>query len=691
MSYAAAPLWGQMRNPLRSASGRYFDSDNNTPETPSQEPSGGFDPSQTPDFGSPAQNPDNPKPGAKGPKNKRKMFTIIGIAAALLIALVVVIIVIVMQPKTYYLDDYFTVTVSGTDGYGTATVNWDREALKEVNEYLGKKGAKKMSSQLGQYGNMLGQYGDALEDMYASSFSLTSYVSVRLEPSTNLKNGGKVKVVMDIPEDFEKEFDVRFKLHDEEIEVSGLQKVAVFDPLEGLAASFSGYSGHGSYQFNLPSEAVKTPFGTASYSIDYRGNLLVSLQNRNSYYTLTYTVSAPDDLKNGDLITVTLASDSSPSAETLASEFGIVVSDASKAFTVAGLGELVTGDPAGFVSLTYEGYSGYATATLAAAQESVTLGDHTLKLSTGDGWGNRHYLNIEIFDGNGGDGYSFSYEAQFGDGLRNDDILTFSTEEYDLERIQARYGLVFPLEFTCTVSGLETGTAADPFTAVSMAFNGFDGFGTAEATVSDETIAAGDYTLKPAIDGNELTVIVADATGENIFTVTYRLNKSNNLANDDEIAFVYRSSFGVRDLREILELYTLEFPEEKTFTVSSLAAVTEVDVRDQLSFTFEGENGSIEMTVALKQDSITVGDYTIHLEVELKSGGWRGPYWVERFKIVDAEGTEIASGAYETDYSKNLSEGGTITVRENLNESQIASLTGLLFSTENKQIIVSTR
>lgn len=695
MSHAAtAPLLGQPRDLARSAAIRFFNLYDDDDDNSSTNFTGDSDSDQKPAPKPPKQkkekDPNKPNPIAAFFKNKRNLYITIGAAAVLLIALIVII-VVAMQPKTFYLDDYFTVNMEGTDGYGTATVEWDRDALREVNEYLGKKSSKKMSNELGQYGDLLGQLGDALGDLYESSFSLTSYVSVTLDPSTDLKNGDKVTVTMNIPADFEDTYGVRFKLHHEEIEVSGLGAVSAYDPLEKVSVEFAGYTGYGDYAFKLPEESVTTSFGTAYYYTNYSGNLQVSLENKSGRsYTLTYTVSVPDDLKNGDLITVTLSEDSSSSAETLASMFGITVSDKSATFTVSGLSELTTVSPSDFVSLTCEGYSGYGTASLSVTQTSVKQGNHTLQLSTKEGWGNRYYLEIEIIDGNGGDNYSFTYESNFGKALKNDDVLTFSTDEYRIDRIRAHYGLVFPTEFTCTVSGLEVGTTADPFTAVSMTYTGYDGFGTAESALTAETVAAGDFVLKPTLTDNDLVIVVADATGENIFTVTYRLNKYRNLANGDEISFVYRSSFGIANLREALELYKLNFPEEKTFTVSSLAAVTQTDVRDQLSFTFEGENGSIEMTVGLKQDSITVGDYTIHLEVKQESG-WFSKYWVETFTIIDAEGNMVASGRYTTSRMNNLSEGDTVTISEDMNESQIASLTGLLFSTENKQVIVSTK
>lgn len=703
MSHAAtAPFLGAARDPMRSAAIRFFNLYDDDDDTPSSDLSGDSDSGKKPEPKPPKQpkpkkekDPNKPNPLATFFKNKRNLYITIGAAAAVLIAIIVTV-VLLMQPKTFYLDDYFTVTAEGTDGYGSATVEWDREALTEVNEYFGKKSSKKVSDQLGQYGGLLGDFGDALGDalggLYGSTFSLPNYVSIVLEPSSDLKNGDVVAISAKFPEDFEKTYGVRLKLRNETFTVSGLKSVSAYNPIEGITVDYTGYNGYGGYAFNLPEGSVATSFGTANYYVNYYGELQVTLEGETGRsYTLTYAVSVPDELENGDLITVTLVEDSSPSAETLAAAFGITVPDQSTTYTVSGLGDLVTGNPSDYMTMTYDGYSGYGTATLSASQTSAKLGDHTLQISTEDGWGSWHYLYIEIQSGNSDDSYRFTYEAKFSDGLSNDDVLTFSTGESDVERIRARFGLIFPTEFTCTVSGLDVGTAADPFTSISMTYTGYNGFGTAEAALPAETVTpAGSYVLKPTLNGNELVVVVADAAGENIFTVTYRLNKTSGLANGDEISFVYRSSFGAKNLREILETYSLNFPEEKTFIVSSLAAVTEVDVRDQLSFDFEGENGSITMTVSLKQTSITVGGYTINLDVKLESG-WFSTYWVETFTIVDAEGNAIASGRYETSNMNNLSEGGTVTIREDMNESQIATLTGLLFSTESKQVIVSTR
>lgn len=634
-----------------------------------------------------ASDPGAPLPVAKKRKGKRGLVLAIVLLLALA-AIVGTVMFLIKRPKTFYLDDFFTVTVSGTDGYGTATLRWDRYALREINEYLSKTGAKKSAADDDeQKGNAFGRSasnGDVV---------LTDYVIVRLETDKGLKNGEQVKFVMDIPKNFEKTHNVRFKLRNEGVEISDLKEIVDYDPLRELSVRVSGYSGYGNYVLETPEGAVGTSFGSAYYYTDSAGSLQVTLEGKNgSRYALSYVISAPDALKNDDLITVTLSGEGSPSAEELASQFGVALPDAPTTFTVSGLGEVTECDPATFLTVSYEGRSGYGTASIAPVQETLQLGERTAKITTDAGVDHSCSLRIHFLAGSGYTEYTVVYTARSGNTLQNGDVITFSaTAGFDPERLLVSYGLILPSEFTCTVSGLGNAVVADPFTAVNLSFSGYDGYASAEVNLTAASVAAGDYTLYPTFAGDVLTVEVKNASGESIFFVSYRLNKSSGLANGNVVAFDYAGCINVRDLREVMDLYALAFPAEKSYTVTSLEAPDGIDPRDQLIFRFEGEDGNIRMSLRLEQDRIVVGEYIILLEVAYRPNDYRGDYWEETFTVIDREGNEVASGRYDTDEIYGLSEGETIYLGAWLDSAEIYERTGLYFSAEPLPVVVTTR
>lgn len=377
----------------------------------------------------------------------------------------------------------------------------------------------------------------------------------------------------------------------------------------------------------------------------------------------------------------------------LASALGVTLTAPSENYTADGLTPLVSCDPAELVALTGEGYSGHATASLKVKKESVKQGGQTLLLSTDEGWSSLS-LRIKIQSGDE-TVHTLSYTAKVeNDGeLKNGDKLVFTADDYDIEAARSRGGLALPKSFSCEISGLKTATAADPLSALTVSYTGYEEYGKAVPALSSPTVKAGDYTMKLTLNedySHSLTVIVADKTDKNLFSLTYCLDKSSSLKNGDEIRYYHRSSSGIRNLEAALEDYGLDIPEEKTFKVSSLKATTAVDLREYLSYSFSGENGSISVSASLTKSSLTAGGYTITMEIAQEQEWWND-YLREKFTVTDAAGTVVATGCYQIGRITGYSEGDAMYVEDRFDQREIVEATGLLFSTERKQVIVSTR
>ena len=633
-------------------------------------------------------------PAAKKPspldeffKNKRNIFICLGAAAFLFLAFIIIIIIAV-QPKTIRIDDYFTVTVEGSDGFGRARVEWDEEKLAEISREVAKRGRKKEKEKLT---DALGGLGGALSELHESTFRLRYFVNVKLDPSSGLKNGDEITVTAEASEEFEKTYDVKIKLREDKIKVKDLPGITEFDPLKNITLRYEGFEGYGNVLFDLPSDAQNESFGTVSYRAG-NNQVQVTLQSADgTRRTVTYSFKIPENLKNGDKITVSL--EGANTNEELASALGVTLTAPSEVYTADGLTPLVSCDPSELVTLTGEGYSGHATASLKVKKESVKQGDQTLLLSADEGWSTL-YLRIGIQSG-GETVHSLSYTAKVeNDGeLKNGDKLVFTADDYDIEAARSRGGIELPKSFSCELSGLKTATAADPLSALTVSYTGYEEYGKAVPALSAATVKAGDYTMKLTLNedySHSLTVIVADKTDKNLFSLTYSLDKSSSLKNGDELRYYHRSSSGIRNLDAALENYGLEFPEEKTFKVSSLKATTAVDLREYLSYSFSGENGSIGVTASLTKSSLTAGGYTITMEIAQEREWWND-YLREKFTVTDAAGTVVATGCYQIGKITGYSEGDVMYVEERFDQREIVEATGLLFSTESKQVIVSTR
>ena len=107
-----------------------------------------------------------------------------------------------------------------------------------------------------------------------------------------------------------------------------------------------------------------------------------------------------------------------------------------------------------------------------------------------------------------------------------------------------------------------------------------------------------------------------------------------------------------------------------------------------LTYAFSGENGKIVLDFGLKQAEMTAGGCTIALKVE-SGESWGSHETTLTFTVTAEDGTEYTGKYYAA--SGSLSEGDTVSVYQNINVSKIAEATGLVFSNESVQVIVSTK
>ena len=466
-----------------------------------------------------------------------------------------------------------------------------------------------------------------------------------------------------------------------------------FNPFEGVSVVFDGYTGFGKATVNVPSSPVmigdsRLAAEFTSAADGYRIKIYDSTGENPSTYHLRCTFDRVLSLSNGDVITCTVQD-----ADRLVSVMGVSLSAAEKKVTVGGLRDMLSYDPSNEVSAVFSGFSGYGEAEIKLPGDK-TLGSYIIKTEA-DVSASRLRLYTILCDANGNELRRLRYDADKTKYFANSDTVTFSLNTSG-NTLEADYGITLAETFTVTVSGLEE--PVDPKFAdrLSVAFEGFEGYGKIGSLtlIGEDVYTVGKYTFKltPTLDPVSLfgkcllSVVVADESG-NLFTVEYRAGSFSNLgANGEDVKFTCRTGSSGRE--KIARQYGIALPESLDYTVSGLKATTAVDPREMLTYAFSGANGKIVLDFGLKQAEMTAGGCTIALKVE-SDESWGSHKTTLTFTVTAEDGTEYTGKYYAN--SGSLSEGDTVSVYQNISVSKIAEATGLVFSNESVQVIVSTK
>ncbi len=230
----------------------------------------------------------------------KKVYAIVG---GVIAALIVILVVYMNVSSTINLDKYVTVSYSGYDGYGKATVSIDWDAIEK--KYGSKvKLTKAASNEMGEY-----------QELFNKPVEILRYAidNPELSKSDNLSNGDKITYKWDIDEDMIKEgLKCKLKYSDTTVKVSGLEKVDTFDAFDDLSVEFTGVG----------------PDGRVEYTYD--GDILDT-----SYFYCDEQTG----LSNGDKVTIYLYNDD---PEYYAENFGKIPAETEKEYKVEGLGKYAT-------------------------------------------------------------------------------------------------------------------------------------------------------------------------------------------------------------------------------------------------------------------------------------------------------------------------------------------------------------
>lgn len=217
--------------------------------------------------------------------------------------IVAAILIVVNITSTINLNDFVTIEVEGYDGYGTAMISIDWDAMKA--KYGDKvKFTKEAKEEMGALGGFL--------DGVSAFDGLRGSIYVSLDTDEDLSNGDEIHYTWDIDDELFKYVSCKLKYTEGTYTVEGLEEAQTFDPFADLTVTFEGISTNG------------------ELNMEYAGEEL------NPY---DFSCDTAYGLANGDTVTITL---DDYLVEYCLLELGKIPSAMEKTYTVEGLSEYVT-------------------------------------------------------------------------------------------------------------------------------------------------------------------------------------------------------------------------------------------------------------------------------------------------------------------------------------------------------------
>ena len=217
--------------------------------------------------------------------------------------IVAAILIVVNITSTINLNDFVTIEVDGYNGYGTAVISVDWEAMEA--KYGDKvKFSKEVKEGMGAFGGFL--------DGISAFDGLRGSVDVSLDTDEGLSNGDEIHYTWDIDDELFQYVSCKLKYTEGTYTVEGLKEAETFDPFADLTVTFEGISTNG------------------ELNMEYAGEEL------NPY---DFSCDTAYGLANGDTVTITL---DDYLVEYCLLELGKIPSAMEKTYTVEGLSEYVT-------------------------------------------------------------------------------------------------------------------------------------------------------------------------------------------------------------------------------------------------------------------------------------------------------------------------------------------------------------
>lgn len=367
------------------------------------------------------------------------------IAAALVVVIVVGIVLAVVltnNAKKVEMADYVKVEVSGCDGYGNITYEFDSFSF-----FLRLTGDKSASG----YGaidpdTFPEEQREPIQQQAMKYKALLNSVDVTLElpegrTDDTLHNGDKVTVKVTCDTTKAEGLDANIITGEFTYEVKDLEAPKTFNVLDYYEVVFDGYDGYGSYELVCKESAVVQLGKIAVETKADESYITVHISDEDGGWENTYYVEVTADsyrnLSNGDTLTLSVPY----LDEDEYTEYGVIMENLEQEITVSGLKEAVEVNLWEYYEFVSSGMDGSGSLYINRPGEPVTVGELEFHLDDNSVYCNGDYIS-SIYP-NVSDNW----------GLSNGDVVTVSLSFY--EEDLARYGVVITDgSIEVTVSGL---------------------------------------------------------------------------------------------------------------------------------------------------------------------------------------------------------------------------------------------
>ncbi len=375
-------------------------------------------------------------------KNKLLLPIVAGALVLVIVVAVVLAVVLTGNAKKVDMTKYLQVELSGCDGYGKITYEFD-----SFNFFLRLTGDKSASG----YGavdpeSLSEEDQEAITAKGMEYMGLLYSIDVTMElpegrTRYNLQNGDKVVFKVTCDTSLAAGLDGNIIPGEYVYEVKDLEDAMVFNVLDYYDLVFEGYNGYGSYELVCKEKHIET-LGKVTLETRTDGNFIsVHINDGEDSWTNTYWIEVNADsyryLSNGE--TVTLYA-SYLDADEFA-EYGVILEGLEKEMTVSGLKEAVEFDLLENLVFQFSGLNGDGDLDITSKVESVTVGDLVFDMEDGDVYYNGDYVT-----------YFRAYASQDWN-LSNGEVVTITLSYYPDDL--ARYGVTIKADsMEVTVSGL---------------------------------------------------------------------------------------------------------------------------------------------------------------------------------------------------------------------------------------------
>lgn len=315
----------------------------------------------------------------------QKNKLIFPIAGALLVVAVALIVVFSILGKQVSMKDYMSITLDGYDGYGQIDAEFGYMSFgmravgdKDSREY-GDHDEEEWFQSL-ESSEVSKDYRKNLKKAQKLVDSIGfSYVYPEGKYDGNLSNGDVIQFTIEYDEDLADELGLTIKNATFEYKIEGLKSIAKFDVLSYFNLKCEGYDGYGEVELVCNQTAEKR-VGSLTFTMEEGASRIrYSTDEGNTGTIYVYINDVTYNRSNGDVISVELDEYTDGYVQ-----YGVDLTGLKKEYTVSGLKETTKVDLLQYYKVEFEGLNGSGKAKITPTQESLTVGELTVDLTTGE-------------------------------------------------------------------------------------------------------------------------------------------------------------------------------------------------------------------------------------------------------------------------------------------------------------------